>query len=337
MPGRASIGEGEHRDPADGASAIDPDLSPCEYFGMMRVRLAEIEDETCALSSRPLLLGATNLVGERIRDAASLADAMRLSAQTYNLLHGGSYNRIERQGNRILYRMDDAEFPFTFAGGPSTRATVMEGVLIFVHTLLEMWAGRELTSHLRAVHSRRSRRGGDAMLGYWSVPVRLGAPAYMLEYAGAAGDLAPGSTAQTLDSIDVYDRILTSLARSDGADAHQPGDLVSRVRSKLESGLDDQGQVARALGMSVASLRRKLSETGHGFRQLRAEMLDRRARRLLGAGRSPEAVADLLGFADARSFARAFKQWTGTTPARFAAAVVSENVLSDCASASSTR
>jgi len=175
------------------------------------------------------------------------------------------------------------------------------------------------------------------MLGYWSVPVRLGAPAYMLEYAGAAGDLAPRSSAQTLDSIDVYDRILAILADPEGTVASAPDDLVSRVRSKLEVGLDDQSKVAKALGMSVASLRRRLSETGHSFRQLRAEMLDRRARRLLGAGRPPEAVADLLGFADARSFARAFKQWTGTTPARFAAAVVSENVLSDCASASSTR
>ncbi|WP_421991304.1 helix-turn-helix domain-containing protein [Qipengyuania sp.] len=327
----------KHHDPVDDGQAIDPDLTPYEYFKMMRIRLAEIEDETCALSTRPLLLGATNLVGERICDAASLGDAMRLSAQTYNLLHGGNYNRIERHGSRILYRIDDAEFPFAFDDGPSMRATVMEGVMIFVHTLLSLWAGRELTPHLRAVHSRRARRGTDGMLGYWSVPVRLGAPAYMLEYVGTAADLAPAARGQTLNSIDVYDRILAVLARPDGPVTTKRRDLVSRVRSKLETGMDDQSQVARALGMSVASLRRRLLESGCNFRQLRAETLDRRARRLLEAGRSPEAVADLLGFADGRSFSRAFKQWTGTTPARFAADVLSENVLHDCASASSTR
>lgn len=326
-----------HRDPVDCGNAIDPDLSPFEYFTMMRVRLAEIEDETCALSARPLLLGATNLVGERIRDAANLADAMRLSAQTYNLLHGGSYNRIERHGDRILYRIDDAEFPFIFDDGPLTRAMVMEGVMIFVHTLLSMWAGCDLTPQLRAVHSRREQRGADGMLGYWSVLVRLGAPAYMLEYAGSAAELVPLAPAQTLNSIDVYDRILAEFVGPARSPANERADLVSRVRSKLEAGMDDQAKIARALGMSVASLRRRLSADGLSFRALRAETLDRRARRLLEAGRPPEVVADLLGFSDVRSFSRAFKQWTGTTPARYAAEAVSENVLRDCASASSTR
>lgn len=322
--------------PAQDIHAIDPNASPREYFNMMRARLAEIEDEACALSTRPLLLGATNLVGERIRDAASLGDAMRLSARTYNLLHGGSYNRIERHAGRILYRIDDDDFPFAFDDGPLTRATVMEGVVIFVHTLLSIWAGCDLTPHLRAVHSRRSRRGGDGMLGYWSVPVRMGAPAYMLEYVGAAADLAPVAPAPAPTSIDVYDRILANVDRN-GAVARGPGDIVSRVRSQLDSGLDGQGDVARALGMSVASLRRRLAEDGHDFRHLRAEMLNGRAHRLLEAGRPPDAVADLLGFTDGRSFARAFKQWNGITPTRFAADTVSENVLSDCASASSTR
>lgn len=337
MARRPTLAGEAQRDLTYDSHAIDPNVSPRNYFRMMRVRVAEIEDETCALSARPLLLGATNLVGERIREAASLADTMRLSARTFNLLHGGSYNRIEQHEDRILYRIDDAEFPFTFNDGPLMRATVMEGVVIFVHNLLSMWAGCDLTPYLRAVHSRRSRRGPDGMLGYWSVPVRLGAPAYMLEYAGTAANLAPIIPAQIPTSIDVYDRILANIANPDGAIKGEAADIVSRVRSRLETGLDDQSEVSRALGMSVASLRRRLAENGHDFRHLRAEMLNRRARRLLQAGRPPEVVADVLGFADGRSFARAFKQWNGITPAQFAADIVSENVLSLCASASSTR
>lgn len=324
-----------HQKLAQDDHAINVNASPCEYFTMMRARLAEVEDEACALSTRPLLLGATNLVSERIRDAASLGEAMRLSAQTYNLLHGGHYNRIEQHGDRILYRIDDADFPFAFDEGPLARATVMEGVVIFLHTWLSIWAGRDLTSYLRAVHSRRSQRGGDSMLNYWAVPVRLGANAYILEYAGAVDNLAPVAPAPTPTLISVYDRILANVDRSD-AIMGAPGDVVSRVRSHLQTGLNRQSDVARALGMSVASLRRRLAEDGRDFRHVRAEILNGRAHRLLEVGRSPDAVADLLGFADSRSFARAFKQWNGITPARFAADAVSENVLSDCASASST-
>lgn len=324
----------QHKLSQDGR-AIDANASPGEYFKVMRARLAEIEDEACALSTRPLLLGATSLVGERIRDAASLVDAMRLSARTYNLLHGGSYNRIERHGGRILYRIDDAGFPFAFDDCSSMRATVMEGVVIFVHTLLSIWAGRDLTPHLRAVHSRRAHRGGDDMLSYWKVPIRMGAPAYILEYAGAVAGLAPVAPVPTPTPIDVYDRILANIDLR-CAVVGGSGDIVSRVRSQLNTGLDNQGGVARALGMSVASLRRRLAEEGHDFRHLRAEMLNGRAQRLLEVGRTPDAVADLLGFADDRSFSRAFKQWNGITPTRFTASAVSENVLPDCASASST-
>ena len=41
---------------------------------------------------------------------------------------------------------------------------------------------------------------------------------------------------------------------------------------------------------------------------------------LLAARRHPADVAEQLGFADGRSFARAFKMWNGTTPARYAGA-----------------
>ena len=336
MPLRSPTVHNTHQKLAQDDHAIDVNASPREYFTMMRARLAEVEDEACALSTRPLLLGATNLVSDRIRDAASLGDAMRLSAQTYNLLHGGHYNRIVRQGDRILYRIDDSDFPFAFNEAPLARATVMEGVVIFLHTWLSIWAGRDLTSYLRAVHSRRSQRGGDSMLNYWAAPVRLGAKAYILEYTEAADNLVPVVPAPTPTLIGVYDRILANVDQS-GAIMVGPGDVVSRVRSHLQTGLNRQSDVARALGMSVASLRRRLAEDGHDFRHIRSEILNGRAHRLLENGQPPDAVADLLGFADSRSFARAFKQWNGITPARFAANTLSEYVLSDCASASSTR
>ena len=54
---------------------------------------------------------------------------------------------------------------------------------------------------------------------------------------------------------------------------------------------------------------------------LRAETLLRRARTMLSNGHSVEVVAEALGFADARSFRRAFKEWTGDTPSAFLATV----------------
>jgi AraC-like DNA-binding protein len=44
-----------------------------------------------------------------------------------------------------------------------------------------------------------------------------------------------------------------------------------------------------------------------------------RAKRLLASGQGTEDVAEVLGYADSRSFRRAFERWTGETPAQFRA------------------
>ncbi len=41
--------------------------------------------------------------------------------------------------------------------------------------------------------------------------------------------------------------------------------------------------------------------------------------RIIDAAKTLDALAFDLGYADTRSFLRAFKRWTGTTPARFRA------------------
>ena len=66
--------------------------------------------------------------------------------------------------------------------------------------------------------------------------------------------------------------------------------------------------------MSVATLRRRLVEEGGSFRALRVETLKSKAESLLKTDLPLVQVAEKLGFSDVRSFSRAFKAWTGSTP-----------------------
>lgn len=99
-------------------------------------------------------------------------------------------------------------------------------------------------------------------------------------------------------------------------------DLLSQVRSVLADQLA-QGDVqiertAKVLGTSARTLRRRLSEQGATHRALLDEVRQARAEQYLREGKaSVDEVAFLLGFSDAPSFHRAFKRWTGKTPARF--------------------
>ncbi|MEM6683996.1 MAG: helix-turn-helix domain-containing protein, partial [Pseudomonadota bacterium] len=77
---------------------------------------------------------------------------------------------------------------------------------------------------------------------------------------------------------------------------------------------DGQRHIAKALGVSVATLRRRLEAENTSFRRLRAKALNARAQHLLSTRASLSDVAEILGFADLRSFSRAYKAWNGVTP-----------------------
>lgn len=82
------------------------------------------------------------------------------------------------------------------------------------------------------------------------------------------------------------------------------------------SGRHDMPTVARALGVSARSLRRRLAEEGTSFRDVVDEALGALAKRLVSDEERPiEAAAYAMGFAHPSAFHRAFKRWTGATPA----------------------
>lgn len=75
---------------------------------------------------------------------------------------------------------------------------------------------------------------------------------------------------------------------------------------------------ANDLGMSVRSLRRKLSAEGASYRAVvRATLEDFATRLLQNPERSLKDAAIAAGFSDFSSFHRAFKRWTGVSPSEF--------------------
>lgn len=76
--------------------------------------------------------------------------------------------------------------------------------------------------------------------------------------------------------------------------------------------------VARSLGLSPRTLRRRLAECGTSYQAVLDEVRAERAVVLLtGTGASVDQVATRLGFAEAASFIHAFRRWYGTTPGNY--------------------
>ena len=93
--------------------------------------------------------------------------------------------------------------------------------------------------------------------------------------------------------------------------------LLARGRSGQATGASTRRDaLARTLGVSLRGLQRLASEHGASVRALIEAAREAAARQLLGdAKRSIDEVAEMVGYADRRAFVRAFKRWTGQTPA----------------------
>ncbi len=73
---------------------------------------------------------------------------------------------------------------------------------------------------------------------------------------------------------------------------------------------------AKRLGMSDRTLKRRLQDAGTSFKAVREELLRSLALDYLQESNlTIEEIALLLGYTETPNFFRAFKRWTGSTPA----------------------
>lgn len=267
-----------------------------------------LQDETCRLSKRQLLSGSTELALSRLPSRGSLMDAMETVAQSYNLLHGGAFNSVEVSDSQVAFVIDDRDFPYAISDEEQVLFT-METTLLFVHALLRLIVPSAAAGGWRGADLKRF--SSPARVPFEShVPVQYGAARYRLVYdktsAARIVNLPPPGTITLARVTDEQIRLVEG-----GVDDRT---FAGRVRLLIEEGATDQSAVAETLGMSVATLRRRLVEEGASFRALRMEALKEQAVKLLHTDMPLVQVAERLGFSDVRSFSRAFKSWTGVTP-----------------------
>jgi AraC-like DNA-binding protein len=102
------------------------------------------------------------------------------------------------------------------------------------------------------------------------------------------------------------------------ARTREAAEVIESVERVLRSKLSEHlpvAKVARELGMSERTLRRRLAESSVSFQALLDGLKKNRALELLtNPQMSVEQVAFAVGFTDPHNFRRAFRRWTGSTP-----------------------
>jgi AraC-like DNA-binding protein len=148
-------------------------------------------------------------------------------------------------------------------------------------------------------------------------PVHFGSPRNAIVFARAVLERTQLYADETMVA-EFHDTVTRLLHRSGG------GEVTERVRLLLRAH-DDLGAVyvaeyARRFGVSERTLRNWLGQEGGTFSQLVDQERCRRAAfELRKKGASISEIAQRVGFTERSAFHRAFKRWTGMTPAEYMA------------------
>lgn len=152
---------------------------------------------------------------------------------------------------------------------------------------------------------------------HFGCPVAFSAPADALVFEADALD-APFVTADGGAFSRLLHRLEDRLAGGDGFPAVVGEVRVAIARLLSEGRRPGLDAVAGRLGVSGRTLQRRLEGEETGFQQELATVRRVTANRLLlNTELDPVAISMLLGFEEPNSFARAFRGWERTSPARW--------------------
>jgi AraC-like DNA-binding protein len=243
-------------------------------------------------------------LGFATSSAAKLGDAIELAVQFAPLASTAEGMRLRVEGNQASLFLDER----VDTGG--VRDVIAMARLVSLWRIGETITGRELQASAEVAFPEPTY---FARFAHMAPTVRFDRPATRALFSAEALEY-PLTGADPMALRLAAEQCGRELLHLTGG-----GRLVRAVRSLLwrqEGGLRSPSEVASMMRMSPRTLRRKLESQGQSLSTLfDQERCDRAVSLLAIPELSLAQIAERLGYRNVQSFERAFRRWTGATPA----------------------
>lgn len=254
-------------------------------------------------------LATFDILGTMSLHAPTMRDGIQILVQYHRIVSDCPDSELVEDGALATLRYD---FPRSHPRCNQVRAEF--GLTVLLRIAQAYVGGDKLPTVASFEHAEPSYRAEYTRV--FGGAERFGEP-----FTGLVFDRAWLDRPQLHQNPDLFSVLQTQAARK-LTRVSPNARIADRVRAQLLA-LDlstrpAMDAIARRLGMSARSLRRRLTEENDSFSALVEEALGIRARDLLDdPSRSIQQVAYTMGFSEPSAFHRAFKRWTGMTPRQY--------------------
>lgn len=228
------------------------------------------------------------------------------------------YEKFVDSGNDIVMSMGPDTFSLTFSLLDPTDAVkdqLNEYLIALLVQLLRTSTGKPLVP--RKVWLRHSNTRDETELAeFFGVRVNYDADFNRVEFDNQILQLRQITAHHLLHGI--LSKALQSLFQHSG----ESQDMLSVVCREILGHASVDGlnvnSIAARLSMSPRSLRRRLAQEGHTFQDAKQHIRETRAKYFLTSTTlSLAEISVELGYSENSAFSRAFKSWTGESPAEY--------------------
>lgn len=286
------------------------DIVPLPVWQGMLERAVRLRTE---LPAPGLAIGAmiqprhVGVLGYLILACTSLGQAMQAYQRYESLFYGLNVMQVQPRGDWIR-----VQWPAEASTGVLADTVAIAAMLTFLRRLVTV---PPVPAAVYFAFPRPSATDCQAYDAFFACPVHFSAPFTAVELALA--DLHKGLPHSDATVLGLLDKQAQAMIR-----AMPDGDHFDRALQQAMVRLMPEGEVGLArvageLHLSVRTLQRRLEARQSSWR----ELLDRTREQLAGHYLLDPTltlgdIALLLGFSEQSAFNRAYRRWTGSTPAR---------------------
>jgi AraC-like DNA-binding protein len=284
-------------------------VSAKHYGALWRAIAAALDDEFFGQDSRRMKVGSFAMLCHAVLSCKTLGQALDRSLRFYALILddiSGSAERDAKEARIVLHGR---------AAGVSQRVFAHELLLMLLYGVSCWLVGRRIPilrtefSYPEPAHSAEYRL-------MYCADLRFSRPNTLLAFEASYLDLPVVQNERSAKEF------LRTAPESILLKYKNVSSLTARVRRRLRQFLPgtvpDFEELAAEMSMTPATMRRRLNEEGESYQSIKDQLRrDLAISYLSHSNRSVMDIALELGFSERSAFHRAFRKWTGASPAEF--------------------